>query len=159
MWHLFIFDEFFMQIIVSCNVCNQYPGYLIWTNYEVLGFQPQSDITTALYCVAYCYVPIPRLSWYSSPRLSHRTGSSAHLGVARICPIIFSHLTRSSTHPGIARRNPRISDYPLDCPVSCYYIHDVFGYLVLHKFKNRFQISKFQIIKIQCLPKIYLTQF
>ena len=29
MLNLFIFDEFFMQIIVSYNVCNRSPGYVI----------------------------------------------------------------------------------------------------------------------------------
>ena len=100
-------------------VCNRSPGCVIWTNYEVVGLQPRSGITLALDSVAYCSVPIPCLPWYSSPRLIHRTGSSAHLGIARLCPSISGHRTRSSTHLGVARLRPSITDFLLWCP-RCY---------------------------------------
>ena len=78
-------------------VCNRYLGYVLWPNYEVAEFQPQSGITTSLDSAAYCYVPLPCLPCYYSPRLSHRTRSSGHLGVA-------------SLHTGIPTSR---SDFPL----------------------------------------------
>ena len=100
-------------------VCNWYPGCVIWPNYEVVGFQPWSGMNTFLYYVAYYYVPITRLLCYSSTQLICHTGSSAHLSVARIRPIISSLHTGSSTHLGVACLHLIISDFPLICP-HCY---------------------------------------
>ena len=100
-------------------VFNRYTGCVIWSNYEVVGFQPWSGINPALESVDYLYVIISCLLCYSSLRLSHHMGSYAHLGVAHIHPSIISYCTRSSTHSGITHLQPIIADLLLGCPL-CY---------------------------------------
>ena len=99
----------YMNLRDKWCVCNWSPGYVILPNYEVMGFQPWSGITTPLVYVACCCVPftcllffyicLPIPSIFSCPppsrlmcltylQLCHRTGSSDHLGVDRICIII-----------------------------------------------------------------------
>ena len=96
-------------------MCNRSLGCVIWPNYEVMGLQPQSGITIALEYVSYCYVNIPTFLWYSSPRLSHHTGSSANLVFDSLYPIISSLCTGSSTHLRVAHIHPRIFNFTLSC--------------------------------------------
>ena len=61
------------------NVCNWSPGCVIWLNYDVVGFQPWSVITTTLDSVAYCNVLFIRILCFSSrlPALGIRPPHSA----------------------------------------------------------------------------------
>ena len=91
-------------------VCNWSQGYVIWPNYEVVGFQPWSGISTPLVSVACWNAPFTCLLCFYSrppapvllsrpppsilmrltyPRICHRTVSSDHLGVACIYIIIY----------------------------------------------------------------------
>ena len=69
----------------------------------MLEFQTWSVIATVLYSVAYCCVLLPCLPCYSSPHLSFHLRSFAHLGVARLRPLISTYITSSTAHPGISR--------------------------------------------------------
>ena len=69
-------------------VCKRSTGCVMWPNYDVVGFQLLLGVNAALDSVAYCYVPITCIPWYSNPWLIHCMGSSAHLGVACLSPII-----------------------------------------------------------------------
>ena len=51
---------------------------------------------------------LPGLSIFPNPRHSHNTGSSAHLGVPCLCPIISDCHTRSFTHLVVAHIHPSI---------------------------------------------------
>ena len=101
-------------------MCNRSLGCLIWLNYEVVGLQTWSGITKALESVDFWCLSIPRLLYYSSYWLSHRTGSSDHLSVTCLCTRISSRCTGSSTHLGITCLHPSISAPPLVFP--CYYL-------------------------------------
>ena len=53
-----------------------------------------------------CILPSP--SRFPNPRHSHHTGSSAHLGVPCLCPIISDCHTRSFAHLVVAHIHPSI---------------------------------------------------
>ena len=74
----------------------------IWPNYEVVEFQPKSVLDTFYDSVVYCYVILPRLTWYYSTRFSFHPNSSAKPGVAQIRPSIFSYYKMLTARPGIS---------------------------------------------------------
>ena len=84
----------------------------------MVGFEPWSGFIPVLDSVTYCYVPIPCLPCYLSPRLSHRTGPSAHPGITCLRPSISRHRTRSSAHLGVNHLQPSITEFLVFCPSS-----------------------------------------
>ena len=112
-----------------------------------MRFQPRSGITPALDYIPYRYVPIPCLLWYSSPRLNQFTGSSSHLGIANLLPIICSHCTSSYDHIVVARLHTSITD----CPVFCtHFCPRPLLYVPLSPLPTPFLLQYF----IQCYPKL-----
>ena len=110
---LIVFD---VCVCVCVCVCDRYPGFVIWLNYEVVGFQPRSKITTVLDSVAYCSVFTPCPPCYYSPWLRHHTGSFTHLVFYRLRTSIYIYCTRSSANLGISRLRPSIIDFLICFP-------------------------------------------
>ena len=104
-----------IERFISRCVCNRYLVCVMWTNYDVVGFEYRSGVTPSLDSFAYFCVPIPYLPCCSIPRLSHLTGSSTHLVVARLRPSIYRHRTGSSSHLDVSCIHTRITDFPLRC--------------------------------------------
>ena len=69
---------------------------------------PQSGIATVLDSVDYCYVLLPHLPYYSSPRLSYHMRSFDHLGFSCLRPSISAYRTRSFKHPCVSLIRSRI---------------------------------------------------
>ena len=75
--------------------------------------------TKSLDSVTYCFLHFPSPPCYFIPWLSHHTRSSAHLGVTRLRPSIYSNCMISSSHLGVACLFPSTTNFPLYCP-HCY---------------------------------------
>ena len=94
--------------ILLCVCVNRSPDCAIWPNYEVVELQPQSVVTTVLDSVAYCYLLLPYLPFYSIPHLRSHTRSSAHPGIACLRTRISAYRTRSNANPGVSCLRPSI---------------------------------------------------
>ena len=114
------------QTYCAC-VYNRSPVCVIWPNYEVVGFNPCSGITTSLDSVFHCYVPLSFLPWYYYPCFSHHMRSSAHLGVICHRPRISSYPTRLYAHLGVASSHPSIITSCCASPLFSSLV--LFGYL------------------------------
>ena len=65
-------------------------------------------VTTVLDSVAYCYLLLPYLPFYSIPHLRSHTRSSAHPGIACLRTRISAYRTRSNANPGVSCLRPSI---------------------------------------------------
>ena len=92
----------------SLCVSYWYSGRVLWAIYYVVEFQLSSGITTAIYSVAYCYVTLPCLHWYSSLHFIHHIRLFDHLVISRLHTIISTYCTRSSACLGVAQFRSRI---------------------------------------------------
>ena len=77
-------------------------GKTVWPNYEVFFRALVSDCSNPILCCSLlCILHSPYR--FPNPHYIHQTGSSAHLGVPCLCPIISDFHTWSFSHLGFAR--------------------------------------------------------
>ena len=79
------------------------------------GSESQLGIAQVLDSAAHCYVILPRLPYYSNPRRSYHTSSSAHLDAPCLCSDISAYHMSSFSHMDVSCLRPRI---PTSCHVA-----------------------------------------